>query len=409
MAAKSRCIIIGASHAAAQLAPTLRQQGWTGSISMITNEYALPYHRPPLSKDYLAGTKTAEQILIRPAAVYNKFDVGITMGVTAAAIDRANKQLLLEDGMALDYDKLVLTTGARVRKIDIPGVELNGVFYLRDLNDAQQIKMFTGANKRAVIIGGGYIGLETASALRKLGMQVTVLEAMPRILQRVTAPEVAAFYSRIHAEEGVEIVADVQAVSISGEKQVESVQCDNGTEYKTDLVIIGVGVIPNTELAEQAGLKIDNGIVVDEYARTSDEDILAAGDCTAHYNPIYQRHLRLESVQNALDQASVAANTICGNLKPYSALPWFWSDQYDLKLQIAGLSQGYTDVVGRGDIDGSRSFAAFYMREGKLLAVDAVNRPQEFMFGKRLIMQSNQLDPAQLADESLSLKTLLTS
>ena len=409
MAAKSRCIIIGASHAAAQLAPTLRQQGWTGSISMISNEYALPYHRPPLSKDFLAGTKTAEQILIRPAAVYKKCDVGITMGVTAAAIDRSNKQVLLEDGMALDYDKLVLTTGARVRKIDIPGVELNGVFYLRDLNDAQQIKMFTGANKRAVIIGGGYIGLETASALRKIGMQVTVLEAMPRILQRVTAPEVAAFYARIHSEEGVEIVADVQAVSISGDKQVESVQCHDGTEYEADLVIIGVGVIPNTELAEQAGLEINNGIVVDEYARTSDEDILAAGDCTYHYNPIYQRHLRLESVQNALDQASVAASTICGNLKPYSALPWFWSDQYDLKLQIAGLSQGYTDVIVRGDIDGSRSFAAFYMREGKLLAVDAVNRPQEFMFGKRLIMQGNQLDPAQLADDSLSLKTLLTS
>jgi len=409
MAAKSRCIIIGASHAAAQLAPTLRQQGWTGSISMISNEYALPYHRPPLSKDYLAGTKTTEQILIRPATVYKKCAVGITLGVTAAAIDRANKQLLLEDGVALDYDKLVLTTGARVRKIDIPGVDLNGVFYLRDLNDAQQIKISTGASKRAVIIGGGYIGLETASALRKIGMQVTVLEAMPRILQRVTAPEVAAFYSRIHGEEGVEIVAGVQAVSISGDKQVESVQCHDGTEYEADVVIIGVGVIPNTELAEEAGLKIDNGIVVDEYARTSDKDILAAGDCTSHYNPIYQRHLRLESVQNALDQASVAANTICGNLKPYSALPWFWSDQYDLKLQIAGLSQGYTDVVVRGDIDASRSFAAFYMREGKLLAVDAVNRPQEFMFGKKLIMQGNQLDPGQLADESLSLKTLLAS
>ena len=409
MAAKSRCIIIGASHAAAQLAPTLRQQGWTGSISMISNEYFLPYHRPPLSKDYLAGAKNAEQILIRPAAIYNKCDIGITMGVTAATIDRRNKQLQLEDGMTMDYDKLVLTTGARVRKIDIPGVDLDGVFYLRDLNDAQQIKLSTGANKRAVIIGGGYIGLETASALRKLGMQVTVLEAMPRILQRVTAPEVAAFYARIHKEEGVEIVADVQAISISGDKQVQSVQCHNGTEYKADLVIIGVGVIPNTALAEQAGLTIDNGIVVDEYARTSDENILAAGDCTSHYNPIYQRHLRLESVQNALDQATVAASTICGNLKPYSALPWFWSDQYDLKLQIAGLSQGYTDVVVRGDIEGSRSFAAFYMREGKLLAVDAVNRPQDFMFGKRLILQGNQLDPEQLADDSLPLKTLIAS
>ena len=409
MAAKSRCIIIGASHAAAQLAPTLRQQGWTGSISMISNEYFLPYHRPPLSKDYLAGAKNAEQILIRPATIYNKCDIGITMGVTAATIDRRNKQLQLEDGMTMDYDKLVLTTGARVRKIDIPGVDLDGVFYLRDLNDAQQIKLFTGDNKRAVIIGGGYIGLETASALRKLGMQVTVLEAMPRILQRVTAPEVAAFYARIHKEEGVEIVADVQAISISGDKQVQSVQCHNGTEYKADLVLIGVGVIPYSTFAEQAGLTIDNGIVVDEYARTSDENILAAGDCTSHYNPIYQRHLRLESVQNALDQATVAASTICGNLKPYSALPWFWSDQYDLKLQIAGLSQGYTDVVVRGDIEGSRSFAAFYMREGKLLAVDAVNRPQDFMFGKRLILQGNQLDPEQLADDSLPLKTLIAS
>ena len=407
MESKSKCIIVGASHAAAQLAPTLRQQGWTGSISMISNEYHLPYHRPPLSKDYLSGAKNLEQILIRPAAVYQKSQVSITMGVTAKAIDRANKQLLLDDGTALNYDKLVLTTGARVRKIDIPGVDLNGVFYLRDLNDAQQIKQSAGAGKSAVIIGGGYIGLETAASLRKLGMQVTVLEALPRILQRVTAPEVAAFYARIHAEEGVEIVTDVQATSLSGDKKVTSVQCQNGAEYPADLVIIGVGVIPNTELAAQAGLEVENGIVVDEYARTSDEDILAVGDCSSHYNPIYQSQLRLESVQNALDQATVAANTLCGNLKPYSALPWFWSDQYDLKLQIAGLSQGYTDVVIRGDIKESRSFAAFYLQDGKLLAVDAVNRPQEFMLGKRLILEGKQLAAEQLADESLSLKTLL--
>jgi 3-phenylpropionate/trans-cinnamate dioxygenase ferredoxin reductase component len=409
MAEKSRCIIIGASHAAAQLAPALRQQGWDGSILMISNEYCLPYHRPPLSKDFLADEKTSEQILIRPAAVYNKFDIDITMGVTAEAINRTKKQLLLKDGAVLDYDKLVLTTGARVRKLDISGPNLDGVFYLRDLNDAQQIKKFTGVDKRALIIGGGYIGLETAAALRKLGMEVTVLEAQPRILQRVTAPEVAEFYTRIHKEEGVEIVTGVQAVSISGDTQVKLVQCQNGTEYEADIVIIGVGVIPNTELAEHAGLRTDNGIVVDKYARTSDEDILAAGDCTSHYNPIYKRHLRLESVQNALDQASVVANTICGNLNPYSALPWFWSDQYDLKLQIAGLSHGYSDVVMRGDIKRNRNFAAFYMHQGKLLAVDTVNRPQEFMIGKRLILQGNQVERAQLEDESMPLKTLLTS
>ena len=408
MESKARCIIVGASHAAAQLAPALRQQGWTGPISMITDEYYLPYHRPPLSKDFLAGTKDLEQILIRSPDIYRKCNIGISMGTTATAIDRANKQLVLNDGQRLDYDKLVLTTGARVRKIDIPGVDLNGVFYLRDLSNAQDIKKYTGADKRIVIIGGGYIGLETAAALRKQGNQATVLEAMPRILQRVTAPEVAEFYGRIHAEEGVEIIADEQAVAITGDKKVASVQCQSGNEYPADAVIIGVGVIPNIELAAQAGLLVDNGILVDEYARTNDNDILAAGDCTSHYNPIYQRQLRLESVQNALDQATVAANTICGNLKPYSALPWFWSDQYDLKLQIAGLSQGYTNVVIRGDIKTSRSFAAFYLQDGKLLAVDAVNSPQAFMLGKKLILQNTPLDPEQLADESLPLKSLLT-
>ena len=409
MESTSRCIIVGASHAAAQLAPALRQQGWTGAINMISNQYFLPYHRPPLSKDFLTGAKNLESIMIRPAAAYQKANIRITMGVTATSIDRANKRLTLDDGETLNYDKLVLTTGARVRRIVIPGVDLAGVFYLRDMHDAQQIKQATGANKRAVIIGGGYIGLETASALRKLGMQVTVLEAMPRILQRVTAPEVAAFYARVHAEEGVNIISDVQAVSISGEKRAEAVICQNGAEYPADIVIIGVGVIPNTALAESAGLQVDNGIVVDEFARTSDHDILAAGDCTSHFNPIYQRHLRLESVQNASDQASVAAATLCGNLNPYSALPWFWSDQYDLKLQIAGLSQGYTDVVIRGDINGSRSFAAFYVNEGKLLAVDAVNRPQDFMLGKRLIVQNSPLDMNKLADDNVPLKTLLVS
>lgn len=409
MESKARCIIVGASHAAAQLAPSLRQQGWTGSISMITDDYYLPYHRPPLSKDFLAGTKDHEQILIRSPDIYRRCDIGITMGATATAIDRANKQLILNDGQRRDYDKLVLTTGARVRKIDIPGVDLNGVFYLRDLHNAQDIKKYTGANNRIVIIGGGYIGLETAASLCKLGNKVTVLEAMPRILQRVTAPEVADFYGRIHAEEGVNIICDEQAVSITGDKKVASVQCQSGNEYPADAVIIGVGVIPNTDLAAQAGLLVDNGILVDEYARTNDKDILAAGDCTSHFNPIYQRQMRLESVQNALDQALVAANTLCGTLKSYSALPWFWSDQYDLKLQIAGLSQGYTNVVIRGDIISSRSFSAFYLQDGKLLAVDAINSPQAFMLGKKLILQGTFLDQQQLANESYPLKSLLAS
>lgn len=405
--ASNRCIIVGASHAAAQVAPTLRQHGWEGSITIIGNEYFLPYHRPPLSKDFLSGTKSIENIMIRPPAVYEKAGIRFALGTTVDGIDRDNKCLILDDGHPVPYDKLVLTVGARVRKVDIPGIDLEGVFYLRDINDVQQIRHFTDKAKSAVIVGGGYIGLETASSLRKLGMEVTVLEAMPRVLQRVTAPEVSNFYSRIHSEEGVNIVTDTQVEAIVGDNDVEAVVCSDGTRYPADLVVVGVGVIPNTELASSAGLAVDNGIVVDEYARTSDEDILAAGDCTSHFNPIYGRQMRLESVQNAIDQATVAAKTVCGELQSYSALPWFWSDQYDLKLQIAGLNQGYTDVVIRGDIEGSRSFAAFYLRDDKLLAVDAVNRPKEFMLGKKLIAGDIDVDVTLLGDDSVELKEML--
>lgn len=402
------CVIVGASHAAAQAAPTLRQHGWKGPITIIGNEYFLPYHRPPLSKDYLSGAKNIDQLLIRQPAVYEKSRIRILLGANVESIDRANKQLVLDEGGGrAPYDKLVLALGARVRRIDIPGADLPGVLYLRDINDVQQIKQFTGKARNAVIIGGGYIGLETAASLRKLGMEVTVLEAMPRVLQRVTAPEVSAFYTRVHAEEGVRIITDAQVESIQGGKNVEAVVCKNGDTLPADLVIVGVGVIPNTELASAAGLEVNNGIVVDEYARTSDPDILAAGDCTNHYNPTYGRQIRLESVQNAIDQATVAANTLCGVLKPYDTLPWFWSDQFDLKLQIAGLSQGFTDVVIRGDIENARSFAAFYLQDGRLLAVDAVNRPQEFMLSKRLISAKATPDPAKLADDSIPFKNLL--
>lgn len=405
--ATKRCIIVGASHAAAQVAPTLRQHGWEGSITIIGNEYFLPYHRPPLSKDFLSGAKGIQDIIVRPPSVYQNAGIRFALGITVDGIDRDDRCLILDDGHPVPYDKLVLTTGARVRKIDIPGADLQGVFYLRDINDVQQIRHFTDKAKSAVIVGGGYIGLETASSLRKLGMEVTVLEAMPRVLQRVTASQVSDFYSRIHREEGVDIVTGAQVEAIEGEEDVEAVVCSDGTRYPADLVVIGVGVIPNTELASSAGLAVDNGIVVDEFARTSDEDILAAGDCTSHVNPIYGRRVRLESVQNAIDQATVAAKTVCGELQPYSALPWFWSDQYDLKLQIAGLNQGYTDVVIRGDIEASRSFAAFYLRDGKLLAVDAVNRPREFMLGKKLILGEIDVDVTRLEDDGADLKDLL--
>jgi 3-phenylpropionate/trans-cinnamate dioxygenase ferredoxin reductase subunit len=403
-----RCVILGASHAAAQLAPSLRKSGWEGEIIVVGEEPWLPYHRPPLSKAYLADDKSVDDILIRHAPVYKKFNIEFRLGIRATEIDRDEKVLRLADGDSLGYDKLALTVGSRVRTIPISGTELEGVHYLRTIQDVEDIKRFVAPDRRAVIIGGGYIGLETASALRKLGLSVTVLEAMDRVLERVTAPELSQFYTRIHQEEGVSIVTGVSAECIEGDTSVRGVTCSNGKTYPADLVIIGVGIVPNTELAEAAGLEINNGIVVDEFARTSDPDIVAAGDCTFHYCASYQRHLRLESVQNATDQANVAAGTICGVLNEYNALPWFWSDQYDLKLQIAGLSQGFDQVIIRGDIGSSRKFAAFYLKAGKLLAVDAVNKPQEFMLGKRLILSGTEPDENMLADENVSMKEFLS-
>jgi 3-phenylpropionate/trans-cinnamate dioxygenase ferredoxin reductase component len=398
------CIIIGASHAAAQLVSSLRQEGWEGKISLIGDEPNLPYHRPPLSKAFFVGEKTEDELLIRAADFYEKNNVDLLLGSRVTNINRDAKKITLEDGAEISYTKLALTTGARVRKIPFTGCELAGVFYMRDLNDVKQTHKFTGPGKSAVIIGGGYIGLETAASLRKIGMNVTVIEAMERVLQRVTAPEVSAFYTRIHTEEGVNIRTEAGVDAIIGDKHVEGVRLADGTTVNADLVIIGVGVIPNIELAEAAGLTIDNGIAVNEFATTNDADIVAAGDCTNHYNPIYDRKLRLESVQNATDQAKIAAKSICGKPEAYNALPWFWSDQYDLKLQIAGLSQGFDQVVIRGDSEQGRSFAAFYLCEGRLIAVDAINRPKEFMMTKRALAAGQNADPLKLADESIEIK-----
>ena len=401
-------VIVGASHAGAQLAAALRQGGWEGKISLVGEEALPPYHRPPLSKGYLAGEKRADELLIRPASFYDKSGIDLVLGTRVTALDRPGKHITLHDGGSIPFTKLALATGARVRRLSLAGSELDGVFYLRDLADVDRIKGYVGAGKSAVIIGGGYIGLETAASLRALRMQVTVLEALPRVLQRVTAPEVSAFYSRVHREEGVNIITDAAVEALSGDRTVRGVLLADGTQIEADIVVIGVGVVPATELAADAGIKVDNGIVVDEFARTSDPDIVAAGDCTNHFNPIYGHRLRLESVQNATDQAKTAAATLCGKLEAYRALPWFWSDQYDLKLQIAGLSQGFNRVVMRGTSESGRSFAAFYFDGDRLLAVDAVNRPKEFMAVRRALTQGHNADPAKLADETVDVQEAFT-
>jgi 3-phenylpropionate/trans-cinnamate dioxygenase ferredoxin reductase subunit len=399
------CIIVGASHAAAQLAPSLRQEGWEGRIIVIGDESSLPYHRPPLSKAYLLGDKQAEDLLIRAADVYTRFNIEFRLGERVDSIDRDGKTITLRSGEKMAYDKLALCTGTRVRTVTLPGSTLPGVHYLRNLDDIDRIRTDVRAGARAVIVGGGYIGLETAAVLTKLGMHTTVLEMAPRVLARVTAPQVSSFFERVHREEGVDIQTEVAVRGFEGTSRVEKVVCADGRRFDADLVIIGVGVVPNVELAAQADLATDNGILVDACARTADPNIVAAGDCTMHPSPYYG-YIRLESVPNATEQAKSAASAVCGKEKPYSALPWFWSDQYDIKLQIAGLNQGYDAVVIRGDLDSGRSFCAFYLKAGRLIAADCVNRPQEFMFSKKLIAEQIEVSPVQLADEALPLKSL---
>ncbi len=404
---QQHCVIVGASHAAAELCMRLRKEGWQGRITLVGEEPYLPYNRPPLSKTFLAGHKDTSELLIRHEGAYEKAQVDFFLGVKAVSVNRDKHSLLLGNDQQLEYDKLVLTTGARVRKLDIAGADLGNIFYLRNIHDANLIRPHIRQGQKAVIIGGGYIGLECAAMLQSSGMQVTVLERDQCILNRVSAPEISAFFTRIHQEEGINIQANAETVAFEGDGRVEAVLCQDGKRFNADLVIVGVGVIPNTELAAEAGLAVNNGIQVNEFAETSDPDILAAGDCTYHFNQHYQRWMRLESIQNAVEQAEVAAATICGRREAYDAIPWFWSDQFDLKLQIAGLSTGYDNLIVRGELQQGRKVAVFYFAGEQLLAVDAVNSPQEFLFAKRAMAQHADLDRERLADADVPMRELL--
>ena len=402
------CVIVGAGHAAAQLGPSLRKEGWQGRILMVGDEPWLPYNRPPLSKTFLGGDKSEDELLIRPHEAYVTNNIQWQGETRITGIDRPNQRLRTTDGDFLAYDRLVLATGGSPRPLNVPGSRLEGVHYLRTIADVQAIRRQVAPGRRAVIIGGGYIGLETAAMLRQLGLEVRVLESEKRLLSRVTTEVIAGFFTRLHREEGIQIDTCAQVSAIGGEDRVQEVQCTDGQVFPADLVIIGIGIIPNTQLAEQAGLDIDHGIVVDAHCRTSDPHIYAMGDCACFYSERYQRYMRVESVQNAVDQARVAAANVCGNRTAYNALPWFWSDQYDVKLQIAGLSAGHDQQIVRGDPEQGRKFAVLYMKEGRLLAVDAVNSPQEFMLGKRIIESGHVVsDTDALADPAVPMKSFL--
>ena len=390
-----RALIIGASHAGAQLAASLRQDGWSGEIVLIGEEPTVPYQRPPLSKAYLAGKTTLDEITIRSSDFYSKQRIQL-LNAHVEAIDRSAGHIVMSTGDTLTYDKLALCTGARPRQLRVPGADRAGVHYLRTAADVELIRTSAAPGRRVVIVGGGYIGLETAASLRALDLDVTVLEATTRVLERVTAPDVSTFFERIHREEGIDIRTCAKVAALVGDDCVREVLLSTGESIPADLVIVGIGVEPRTELADAAGLVVDNGIVIDDHARTEDPDIVAAGDCTSHDIARYGCRIRMESVSSAGEQAKVAASTVCGKSRKIEALPWFWSDQYDLKLQIAGLNTGYDEVVLSGDPTRDRDFSCFYLRGGELLAADCINRPRDFMFSKRAITQQLPVDRAEL-------------
>lgn len=403
---KADVLIVGAGQAGGETASMLRQQGFTGRIVLIGDEAYVPYRRPPLSKTFLSGDATLESLFIKPQATYDKSNIECRFGTSVEAIDRAAHCVRLFDGSTIEYGKLVLATGGRPRRMALPGADHPNVHYVRTIADIVRLKEQFASGKRLVIIGGGYIGLEAASVGIKKGLQVTVVEALSRVLARVTAPEISAFYERVHRERGVDLRTGVGVHAFEGEALVDTVVLADGTRLAADLIIAGIGLVPNTELAEAAGLEVSNGIVVDTASRTADPDIYAAGDCAQQQNMFYGQSMRLESVPNAIEQARVVVAAILGKPAEFNAVPWFWSDQYELKLQMVGLSQGFDQLVVRGDINGE-SFSAFYLKEGVVISADAVNRAPDFVVAKRLVAERVRVDAAQLADEAVALKSLL--
>jgi 3-phenylpropionate/trans-cinnamate dioxygenase ferredoxin reductase subunit len=345
-------------------------------------------------------------LLLRPQAFYAEQDIEVRTGIASTQLDCAEKIVTFADGTAERYDKLLIATGARVRKLTLPGSDLSGIFYLRSIGDVDLIRPQIKAGARIVLIGGGYIGLEVAAVAARQGAQVTVIEMASRLMARTASEPVSLFYEREHRSNGVAIKLDAMCDGFEGEVgQLARVRLADGSTVAADIAIVGIGVEPEIGIARDAGIVCDNGILVDAFGRTSDPDVFAAGDCTNHPNPFAGGMIRLESVQNAIDQAKHAALAMLGKPTPYGEVPWFWSDQYDLKLQSAGIPRGHDEVVMRGD-PAQRSFAVFYCRKGQVLAVEAINAVPEFMFGKRMIAERKQATPAQLADMNVTMREI---
>ncbi|MBU1538733.1 MAG: FAD-dependent oxidoreductase [Alphaproteobacteria bacterium] len=396
----TKVLIIGAGHAGGTAAALLRQYGHEGPIVLAGEEPAAPYQRPPLSKAWLKGEADLEALLLRPEVFYAEHDIELRTGVTATAIDAAGRTVTFADGTVETYDALVLATGSTARKLAIPGADRPDLLELRTLADAEQLKAALGPGKRLAVVGGGYVGLEAAASARALGAEAVVIERMDRVLARVASETLSAFFAAHHRSHGVEVLTSAEVTGFED----GGVRLGDGRLIKADAVLVGVGALACDGLARTAGLACENGVVVDETARTSDPAIWAIGDMTFRPIPAHggRRH-RLESVPNALEQAKQAAAAITGRAPPTPEVPWFWSDQYEIKLQIAGLPDGADRQVVRGDVEGG-AFAVFHLAGDRIVCVEAVNAPAEFMAGRQMILRAQAVDPERLADRSVSMK-----
>ena len=400
-------VIVGAGHGGAQVAIMLRTQKFEGSIAIIGDESELPYERPPLSKEYFAGEKEFERIQLRPAKYWDERAVTMLLGTRVVAVDPAAHNVTTDGGETIGYGKLVWATGGSPRMLPIPGGDLPGVQGVRTRADADAMKAASETASQIVVIGGGYIGLEAAAVLRKAGKKVVLLEALDRVLARVAGTELSRFYEREHREHGVDLRLGVAVAAIEGEARVTGVRLADGETIAADLVIVGIGIVPAVEPLIAAGAEGGNGVLVDRLCKTSLPDIYAIGDCAAHENDYAEGVvIRLESVQNANDQANVVAKGIVGDEAPYHAIPWFWSNQYDLKLQTAGLSTGHDRAVMRGD-PATRSFSVVYLKAGKVIAIDCVNATRDYVQGRMIVTAGLVASAEQLADTETPLKALL--
>ena len=403
----SKVIIIGGGHAGANVAFSLRKDGFEGEISVYSNEEFLPYHRPPLSKEFLKKNIETEKLFFKPESFYQEQTINFHPNKLVSSVNISAKEITVED-VTVSFDYLVFTTGSSPRLLSMPNADADNLFYLRKISDVLDIHSKLESAKKIVLIGGGYIGLEVASAMTELGLKVTILEAEERILKRVTSPELSSFYQSIHEANGVKIICNAKVSTlIANDQSIDCVELESGEKIRTDAVLAGIGAVPNTQLAEDAGLDCSNGIKTDQYCRTSNPYVLAAGDCANSFNALLNQNIRLESVPNALAQAKVVSSSITGNDLYNKDLPWFWSDQYDLKLQMAGLSAGYDESIILGGVD-SAEFIVCYGKDGHLIAVDSVNQSKQFMLFKRALGNGFKFEMSLIKSEDFKPESIFS-